>query len=576
MYNYELVSSSLFKQVFNISDPLTVLEDRNILLSCYRHLSYQINNVEPYDSSYKLKTDLIENYLLTLLSKKVRTKREEDIINSYRNVLVKLINNFSQDAVISSKLYKYYYLLLTKEDAKKCAERLVYISKKAFNIYQKYLSGQQVVSKDMNYLFEFLTNNVDSENKLIVEMCEHFTKKLYTTNINASIYYKNFVLHYLMHKFCAENIYSDVPIYMSNKFALDGRQGKYNAITSYPFKIINFNLDFINQDYNSLDPRTNVLNGVRILKTLFHELQHVRQFNEFKNDVTMDSTVFNVVKSKILDEYLSNEKDSEYNVNYQYREIEREADTFGWVKTYSTLLEYAPNRTIEIEQIKRNAVVTLYEQSVALQKDLVKNRLFEIDNYNVTKLTEIIKEHPELIKEYPHLELFFNDNGDRKNLKELLITYCDIEKNNYLFENYDVDIEVFNEFFKIVINDTGIYKFFPLNMKEEYQITWFTMVFHLLKKERESIKHMKYVAGSISSGKLKYFCESRRKYMLMFKNYLLENYNAILHLKNYTEFHKKEFDTLTETEINTVYEDGIEDIDSILSSLKTNEKGFSR
>ena len=438
------------------------------------------------------------------------------------------------------------------------------------------MSGEQVVSKDMNYLFEFLTNNTESENKLIVEMCEHFTKRLYATNVNASIYYKNFVLHYLMHKFCAENIYSDVPLYISNNFALCGKQGEYNAITSYPYKIINFNLDFINQDYNSLDTRTNVLNGVRILKTLFHELQHVRQFNEYKNDVTMNSTVFSVIKSKILNAYLSNEQNSEYHVNYQYREIEREADTFGWVRTYSTLLEYAPQRTAELNQIKRNTVITHYEQSVALQKDLEKNRLFEIDNYNVTKLTEILKEHPELIKEYSHLKLFFNENGERKSLKELLLTYCDIEKNNYLFENYDVDIEVFNEFFKIIIKDTGIYKFFPLNMKEEYQITWFTMIFHLLKKERESINHMKYVSGSISSGKLRFFCESRRKYMLMFRNYLLENYNAILHLKNYTEFHKKEFDMLTESEINAIYEDGIKDIESIIDSLKTNEKGFSR
>ena len=347
-------------------------------------------------------------------------------------------------------------------------------------------------------------------------------------------------------------------------------------MTSYPTKIITFNLNYINQNYNSLDPNTNVLKGVSVLSTLFHELQHVRQWNEFRNDVAMNSTVFNVVKSRILNKYLSDENNSEYHVNYQYREIEREADTFGWVKTYSTLLEYAPKRSIEIEQVKRNAVAVLYEQSVALQKDLEKNRLFEIDNYNVTKLTEILKEHPELIKEYPHLKLFFNENGERKSLKELLLTYCDIEKNNYLFENYDVDIEVFNEFFKIIIKDTGIYKFFPLNMKEEYQITWFTMVFHLLKKERESINHMKYVSGSISSGKLRFFCESRRKYMLMFRNYLLENYNAILHLKNYTEFHKKEFDTLTESEINAAYEDGIKDIESIIDSLKTNEKGFSR
>lgn len=575
MYNYELVSSNLFKQVFNISDPLTVLEDGNILLTCYRRLSYQINNVEPYDSSYKLKADLIENYILSLLGKKIRTKREENIINLYRNIMVKLINNYSQDAVVSSKLYKYYYLLLTKEDAQKCKERLVYISKKAFNIYQKYISGEQVVSKDMNYLFEFLTNNTESENKLIVEMCEHFTKRLYATNVNASIYYKNFVLHYLMHKFCAENIYSDVPLYISNNFALH-KKNNYGAVTSYPTKIINFNLDFISQDFNRLDPNTNVLIGVDVLCTLFHELQHVRQWNEFRNDVAMNSTVFNVVKSRILNKYLSDENNSEYQVNYEYREIEREADAFGWVKAYSTLLEYSPQRTIELDQIKRNMVTTLYEQSVAVQKDLEKNRLFEIDNYNVTKLTEILKEHPELIKEYRHLKLFFNENGERKSLKELLLTYCDIEKNNYLFENYDVDIEVFNEFFKIIIKDTGIYKFFPLNMKEDYQITWFTMVFHLLKKERESINHMKYVSGSISSGKLRFFCESRRKYILMFRNYLLENYNAILHLKNYTEFHKKEFDTLTESEINAAYEDGIKDIESIIDSLKTNEKGFSR
>ena len=143
MYNYELVSSNLFKQVFNISDPLTVLEDGNILLTCYRRLSYQINTVEPYDASYKLKADLIENYILSILGKKRKTKREEDIINLYRNIMVKLISNYSQDAVVSSKLYKYYYLLLTKEDAQKCKERLVYISKKLLT----YIKNTCLVSK---------------------------------------------------------------------------------------------------------------------------------------------------------------------------------------------------------------------------------------------------------------------------------------------------------------------------------------------------------------------------------------------------------------------------------------------
>lgn len=565
MVEYELTNPLLFQKIFGIKDPLTVLENDGLILSCLTHLTYQMNRIEKYDSSYKLKADLIENYILYIASKKKRSIREENIIKMYRNKYPKIINNYNLDAIVASKIFKYYDCLLTSEELTKCSDRIIALTEKATNIFDKFVSKKMPINRDLNYLFEFLTNNVDSENEYIINVCESFTKLMLKNkdNLNNNIYFKNFILHYLMHKFCKQNIYADAPLYICNTFPLDNKP--YDALgrTYFPYKIITLSYNFVNQDFNDTIGYYNISRDIKTIMVLFHELQHLRQNNEFKDDVFLNNTTFSMIKTKILNEYLSKNGQSEYLINYKYREIEREADVFGWVQSFSTLAEYAPERTNEIKEIKNHAVKTYYEQSVAYQTDTENGKLAEIDLYNVTKLTEIIQKNPNLISRYPSLKLFFNIDGSRKNLKDLVITYHDTENNKHLFENYEVDMNVFNEFFKIIIAQNGINRF-PLSLPEKYQITWFTIIFNLFIKESENIKQMLTISNIIDKNIIKHFCESRSKYLTMFQDYLEQNYSAILHLKNYTEFHKEEFDALNIEEINKIYETALNNISMLL------------
>ncbi len=565
MVDYELTSPLLFEHIFGIKDPLTVLEDEGLILSCLMHLTYQMNGIEEFDSSYKIKADLIENYILYIAAKKKRTKREENIIKLYRNKYPKMINNYNLDAIVSSKIFKYYNCLLTNEDLKKCSGRIVYLTQKFKYIFENFASQKMPTNRDLNYLFEFLTNNVDSETQYIINMCESLTTLMFKNKdtLNNNIYFKNFVLHYLMHKFCNQNVYSDAPLYICSKYPLDNKP--YDALGRgyFPYKIITLSYNLVNQDFSKPYNDYNVSYDIKTIMVLFHELQHLRQNNEFRDDVFLNNTTFNVIKTKILNEYLSKNGQSEYLINYKYREIEREADVFGWVQAFTILNKYAPDRIDEIKEVKNHAVKTFYEQSVAYQKDTENNKLADIELYNVTKLTEIIQKNPNLIKKYPSLKLFFNEDGSRKNLKDLVITYHDTENNKHIFENYEVDMNVFNEFFKIIIAQNGINRF-PLSLEEKYQITWFTIVFNLFIKESESIKQMLTISDIIDKNIIKHFCETRSKYLTMFQDYLEQNYNAIVHLKNYTAFHKKEFDALNIDVINKTYENALNNINKLL------------
>ena len=569
MVNYDLTNPSIFQSVFDTTDPLTVLENENIVFTCYQNLARQMQGNAQYDASYRFKRDLIENYVLHLAYKKKRSKAEEGILSKYQIFYSKLFSDFSFDYLVGSKIYKYYEYILPKEVIYKEHDRIVYTTQKAIEIFNKFRHKERISNYELNYMFEFFTNNIDSENEMIKAMMKALSKWLLITNIDYGIYSKIFLLSYLMHNFCAENIYMDVPIYVTDKYLLDGKPHNAFGRAMTPHRIISLKYDLVNGlpsdiiEYKFRVPRT-----IKILHSLFHELQHIRQYNEFKNDFALTSTTFNIIKHRILNKYLSTKDEDEYMVNYSDRETEREANIEGWVGTYKTLNELAPSRIKEIDEAKINATITAYEQSVAIQTNLESRKQEEIDIYNVRKLTSIIAKHPGLLKEYRSLRVFYNNNGKRKKLSEIIPLYNDLEINHTVYEGYDIDLDVFDEFIKSMIIDDGINSY-PLNQEEKYQITWFSIIFKLYENEYRNIKQMYSIKDELNQDTINHFSEARINYMQMYKIYLERNYNQIKHLKNFTNYHNKRFDTLELSTIQAMFNECI----VLTSKLYSNKKG---
>ena len=525
MVNHSLLSYKLFEEIFKKSDPLQVLENERTILSCYENLSNQINDTIKYDARVKFKLDLLENYLIYLAQKNNPSVRERIVLNKYKKLFAKWITNPKLTAMCYSKIYKYINLFGLQDNPS-----INNISTKALNIFHRFTLKEKLSNQELNYMFCYFTNFIDSSNPVMIKIYESLATWLIKSDMNYGIYSKTFLLHFLMHEFCKENNFEDVNLYITDTYLNNGLPHDLNGLSISPHNIVSISYNLAMKDSENCQKNYGVNNSIKIIHTLFHELQHIKQFTLLKNNTTYNTTAFIAVKNELFNKYLSTKDNNEYFTNYENREIEREANIGGWINTFKVLSKYASERKDVIKMIKSNTIITKYKESIAHQTNIENNISNELEFYNVRSLIKIISKNPFVIKEYPILTIFFNKNGEIKDLKSLVITYQDIINNNNMYNGHRVDLDIFNEFFKVLIKPGSISHFNHQELRT-YEITWFNIIYKLFKIEIQNINQITEIKKYTDPTLLKYFTESHFKFLNTYYHYLIHNKDLIDTLK---------------------------------------------
>ena len=171
----------------------------------------------------------------------------------------------------------------------------------------------------------------------------------------------------------------------------------------------------------------------RFLQVMCHETEHAIQEYASKNE---DSVIaLDTATDKILRDYLTTEKYNPYMNNYQYSEIETDANEMGWHYSSALLstlgLQNRAKRQIdrESEEVKSNNFEFSFKQNP-------QNQFVTLEEMQIDELRKIIKENPELKQEYPVLQNFYNNDGTEKPFEELIVDASKSSRGGETYELY--------------------------------------------------------------------------------------------------------------------------------------------
>ena len=564
MYNKSLLDSRLFQTVFS-SYPMEVLSDEKLIIDLIRRLTNQMRGISSYNSKDKFKLDLLENYLLYLNSKLVKSKEEIRLLEIYQKIYLELFSMPDYEYAIVSKIFKYRYLFFKSNDSISYVDKNNDSNIKALSIYQKLQKNLNVSNYELNFLFEYLTINIDTEDQTIISMQNSLVRYMLNNNCDYGIYSKNFLLNFFSHQFSLENGYYDIPIYICEDNIITGERTAEIGIARSREGIVMIKSSLACGFTQDILKGYSMPRDIKLLQALFHELQHIKQHTEFDKDISITKSSFIMLKNQIFIEYLSTKGQYEYFVNYSYREIETEANIFGWIQAFKVLNLFAPKRIGEMEIIRKKAIKEDYSRSIASQINIATNKREEMDYYNVQRLCEIVEKHPEVLNKYPALTEFFYKNGKMKSLLDLTETYYQIKHQKGAYSFYKIDLEVFDEFFKVIILNSGI-KTLPIS-QDEYMATLFEIIYHLFIREAKNIDGLVHLIGSANIKDIEHFSQLRRNYIKIFRDYLIKNEELV---KKVTKTGKLiDFDILENT-----YQSSLKKLETIDAYVKGRNNGF--
>ena len=291
---------------------------------------------------------------------------------------------------------------------------------------------------DLDLLYTYLKNNIDSKNEDLTLMCDDCFEKLVKDNKKLTKYELSFVINYLCKK--DWDLDEERPqIYLSS---FDGsRRGESSSKT--PNILISYDIykdkTIIDHELN-VEPE-NVEYVYCLAKTVFHEIQHQRQ-RAIMDRGYLSLTAFYYLCRTLLSEAFEKENDINQKTNYVYKEIETQANAIASEKCYRLA------KTFDLEsQDVYNKMFESYNGkfSKSVQSDLEGN-ISDVISYNINKLQELIKKYPTLYDYHPTLKVIFDDNLEVMNIGKFIKNYNkllskDDKPNakrlyNYLFKYY--------------------------------------------------------------------------------------------------------------------------------------------
>lgn len=458
-----------------------------------------INNANIEDGRVKFKMDILENYIIYLFEKSKLTAEEKIIIDKAANFYNDLALHHPSLCLNSIIFSNFSYLgSAFFKDYDSINEILVNRKKVIRNYYDSYIKGNKLSEFEKGLLMEFIIGRIGDEK--FYEVHENVFHKLLNSKDNISLIEKNFMMQYISYKKCKKLNLPMAKLYITKNDLFSGEdiKDKYSGVSHSNTGIIGLSRYVYNQNFNDINEKYQISNGIKMIHTVNHELEHYKQ-DSFVQSGKLSSSSFANIKHQLFIKYFSGTNFNEYKSNYQYREIEREANIRGWADTAKLLEVYAKDKAMEIDNCYRNYSKTSMEKAYSWQIKRSKgiSKKHTIEEYNVECLIAIFKSHPEELHNYPQLKEFFDSNGDLINSFKFFEKYTELELVKLSNKDRDVRKEINDKqsCYLEFINYLFISKDFNMINFDGYQnyesmITFFSLLGEQYLEECKKIKNM--------------------------------------------------------------------------------------
>lgn len=424
-YNGLIIENFSYKEKYGEEAIESWLSDNYLNTIDYTNLNYQ--NIK--------RIEIIENYIL---------KNIHSLSFDRNPKVYKFVERFLNQIYIGFLEHPEIYItspLLTDELVSKIAAP-EYIGKyenkkqellnSAWQIYQKSLKGA-ITDSEKDLLSNFFIKMIDTDNENLKKAIDDYANRIirescvetrkdgkiefnYTPISQMNDSELRFIAFYASRFVTKNNLVRNVHIV---KFE-DGKTGGVNrdgiiGISKTYYKILDMD---------------------RFLSVVCHETEHAIQEKASRNENSV--IALDYATDRILFHYLSSGQYNPYRDNYQYSEIEKDANEAGWYYS-SLLLSTLGLQNRMSNQHERELEEEKNKQFEFSSKTNSLKQLVTLDEMQIDELRKIIKNHPELLQKYPVLKNFYNANGEEKPFNELIV---EASKSSYggetykLFKNY--------------------------------------------------------------------------------------------------------------------------------------------
>lgn len=356
----------------------------------------------------------LQHYLIKYIEENGKSKITNKLLTKYYEDFINNPHLFVDSPIIRNGF-------LNRFVSKKLREKLIEHRNIYYNpleikkIYIKLTKNKELTIQESNRLYALLIYEIKRKNDKYNIVINECIKRILNSNKNirqlSEMELKFYCTYIAQH--AGENaVYPDVHI-IKTKSDLNGFENK-NII------YINKNSDYAKELF-------------LMTKTTCHEVRHAVQEKESRNSNTKAG--FEMAIYNLLFKYLQSKNYDTRQLNYYYSGIEINADDFGFYKAGILLKtlgrEDLRRKLFEIEQ-NEHSQRHLYEFMVD------KNYLPKsTDAYIVENIDKIIKAHPEELEEYRVLKNFYNNDGTRKTLGNLLAHRMNQKfEDRGLYDNY--------------------------------------------------------------------------------------------------------------------------------------------
>ncbi len=201
---------------------------------------------------------------------------------------------------------------------------------------------------------------------------------------------------------------------------------------------------------------------VEVLDTLFHEINHEIQIKK-KHEKNVSFCTYEWIQDTLLYAFIG---DAYYNRNYGRISIEVDSRIRGSVLAYRYLNEICPKAAQKMKRkVYRKAKKEV--EGITLKRSVgflftTREELFD----------ELISKKKVLLEFYPVLKKFYNEDGTKKLLAEILLEYKGMkEKKEYYEVRYSKEELKTNEDYKKLLADMSFYMQFLKNRVSSYENT---------------------------------------------------------------------------------------------------------
>lgn len=184
----------------------------------------------------------------------------------------------------------------------------------------------------------------------------------------------------------------------------------------------------------------------RLLFVASHECEHYFQHFDCKNGILNLKSYYMVIR-----EITGNSKNDEYSKNYNYKQIENQANINGWGFVGTFLAQYGYGNG-EKKGRFRAWLQASARDSISFQK---KDKSMIIEDYNISTLIDECYKHPSYIDKYPILKRFFESEKTSKRkgcLKDVSVLIDDYNKLPRNMQASHEEQQIYREFFYYLFN----------------------------------------------------------------------------------------------------------------------------